>query len=103
MRKALQAAAVVAGCKRVWHTAVLPSARWGGEVTGFTDLEISDLRSRAKRVHGHPYVSSDIMGALLPALDPLGDLASAGIVRYAEEWWRTTDRRQANGRVIPVP
>ncbi|CAK0823731.1 unnamed protein product, partial [Prorocentrum cordatum] len=100
LRKALRAVAQVAGCRRIWHTAILPSARWGGEVTGFADSEVQELRSRAKRHYGHPHISSDIFGALQPKLDPLAGTVSMGVVRYAEEWWRTTDQRQANGRVL---
>ena len=100
LRKALRAVAEVAGCRRIWHTAILPAAKWGGEVTGFTDLEIQELRARGRAHYGHPHASPDIFGAIQPKLDPLGDLAAMGIVRYAEEWWRATDRRQANGRVL---
>ena len=61
---------------------------------------MQQLRARGKALHGHAHASPDVFGAVLPKLDPLGDLVSMGIVRYAEEWWRSTDRRQANGRVL---
>ena len=64
LRKALRAVAQVAGCRRIWHTAILPSARWGGEVTGFADSELQAMRAQAKSHYGHPRISSDVFGAL---------------------------------------
>ena len=92
----------VAGCKRIWHTAILPASAWGGEVTGFSDTELAELRVRAKKLFGHPHISSDVFEAAVPARSPLGKATVLCVERYAEEWWRASDVRQANGKVLSM-
>ncbi|CAK0831083.1 unnamed protein product [Prorocentrum cordatum] len=74
------------------------SAAAGKPATGFADLGIQQLRACGKALHGHARARPDARGAVPPWLDPLGDLVSLGVVRYAEERRRSTDRRQASGR-----
>ncbi|CAK0790677.1 unnamed protein product, partial [Prorocentrum cordatum] len=91
LRKALRAIKQVAGCKRIWHSAIVPAA------------ELGDLRARAKALAGHPFIASDILEAALPGWSPLGRATVLTVERYAEEWWRASDVRQRNGRVLSLP
>ena len=88
--------------RKLYSTNVLPGVQYGTEVTAISDQDVAAERTRVAVMYGHPRASRDVLFALQPHLDPAPKLTQPAIVRYAEEWWRTSDREGLirHGRVL---
>eukprot|EP00975_Prorocentrum_lima_P065753 12905294-Prorocentrum_lima.AAC.1 len=71
---------------------------YGAEVTGAHPSIVWQLRAWVASVWGHPYASKVCLFACYPKLDPAPRMASAPLVRYAEELWRAASKFWRNGR-----
>ena len=87
--------------RKLFHTGILPSLMFGGEVTGTDPVTIKAWRAMVTRAHGHPNCSKDVFGALFPGVDPLPVIAAQPLARFAEEVWRASDGKQDNGGSFP--
>ena len=81
---------------------MMPSFRFGTEVTGIDMRSIRIARAEAATLDGHPRISRDIWGACNPEKDPLYQLVMPAVLRYCEEWWRHAAPQQRNGRMLPT-
>ena len=86
--------------KKIFYQGVMPSFKFGAEVTGIDAQSIRMARSEAATLDGHPRISRDIWGACNPAKDPLYQLVMTAIMRYSEEWWRHSAPEHTNGRLL---
>ena len=92
----------IASKAKVFFCGVMPSATYGGEVTGFTPQEIRLLRRTAARVLGLPASSTKELGwQLFPKRDPL-KLATSTFKRYCKEWWQASDEALKQGDGLDV-
>ena len=86
--------------KKVFYMGVMPSFRFGAEVTGIDKESIRLARNEAATLDGHARLSRDIWGACNPRKDPIYQLVVPAILRYCEEWWRHAAPGQRNGRML---